>query len=697
MNQNLFSGTLYQGAIAALLCNPLQSFADDEDLYGLSLQELVNVKIITNASLLTENTLTASATVDSVTRQHWQQQSARSLVDTLQHVPGVYTSYNLVANDAISIRGNSSSPGVRGISMQLDGVPLNGIIFSTALYHSEGFSLGLLEQVDVIRGPGSALYGADAFQGVISLTSRELEAGDAIAEFQYGGNDYQAATIASSQNLAEWKLSGIIDYRDSSADISYDYGNTLIDQDLQYSRSVDFEREISSAMVKVSRAINNHWQFDSSYVKNQQDRFDVRHLGPDIENAEQSPERTTVDDFDNHSSLELLQARVKGQLDNGLNLSVQAYTWDADWRWGVIQPAMVNTFKQEYRETRDGLIAYIKRDDKTRALNWSAGLEYAKHDNKRDRLGVGFKGYQTEPVTDTGWPVINAGEGYDRHVRSVFSELRYAINEQWLVNLGGRGDNYSDFDTQWSPRAGIIFQPDNSSAIKVLYGQAFRAPAINEINYKPSDSRGFTLGNEDITPETVDTYELVLMKSTTQQSVELVGYYTEIEDGIIRQPIPDNTLNQFSYYNTAKIRSTGAELKYAYHWQHAKSNIAIAYADSKDTGNEISLDAYPRWMIDWGMSYEWSGQQLELTLNSRIMLDRKAYQRTSTTLSPSDLDNYVRFDLHLLKTINPHWELSLDILNLQDRDNNTVGQIGINETSIPEDGITPWLGLRYSY
>ena len=127
------------------------------------------------------------------------------------------------------------------------------------------------------------------------------------------------------------------------------------------------------------------------------------------------------------------------------------------------------------------------------------------------------------------------------------------------------------------------------------------------------------------------------------------------------------------------------------------SQIAVSYADSEDQGSGIKLDAYPQWMIDWGLGYSWPASQLEISINSRHMLDRKAYQRTSLEQSPSELNNYSRFDFHLMKTINEHWKFSLDVTNFLDRDDNVEGQIGVNETRIPEDGITTWLGVRYSY
>jgi outer membrane receptor protein involved in Fe transport len=685
-------------SLAFLAITP--AFSDDSvgiDLFSLSLEQLLNIEVVTVSSMLQENSFTASATVDSVSRKEWQQQGGRFLVDTLQHVPGVYTSYNLVANDAISIRGNSSSPGTRGIAMRFDGVPLNGMIFSTALYHAEGFSLGLLDKVDIIRGPGSALYGADAFQGVISLKSRELQADDTLVEIKYGGDAYSAANLAMARNFNGWKVTAVIDTRDANSDIEYDYGNSVVDKNLQYSRSVDFEREISSGLVKVNKAFANDWHFDASYLNNRQDRYDVRRLGPGLPDPLITPNRTIYDDFDNSSALELVQAKFTGQISNEIELSMQAYSWDADWRWGVVNPSMINIFRQEYRETRDGFIGTIKNDNANQSLNWSAGIEHSNQTDKRDRLGVGFKGFTFAPVTDTGWPVINNGEGYTRYVTSGFGELRYNMSRQWLLNLGLRADDYSDFDRQWSPRLGIIYQPQSSTAIKLLYGSAFRAPAINEINYEPSPSIGFTLGNEAIKPEIVHNYELIFMKSTAMQSFELAVYYTVIHDGIVRQPIADSPLDQFTYFNTAELKSKGAEFKYGIQWNNVTNNIAVSYADAEDKGSNISLDAYPEWMIDWGLGYSWPDSQLEMSINSRLMLNRKAYQRTSLEQSPSELDNYSRFDFHLMKTMFKRWQFSLDVTNLLDRNNNVEGQIGVNETRIPEDGITTWLGVKYSY
>jgi outer membrane receptor protein involved in Fe transport len=138
----------------------------------LSLEDLLNPTVFTATK--SARTLEQTPSIVSVfRREDIDRLGVRQLIDLLRFVPGFYeVSSQLERNFAI--RGiHASSPS--HFVVLLDGLPLNDFLFSSA--SPESLSLEFAERVEIIRGPGSAIYGANALMGVINVITRKPEEG----------------------------------------------------------------------------------------------------------------------------------------------------------------------------------------------------------------------------------------------------------------------------------------------------------------------------------------------------------------------------------------------------------------------------------------------------------------------------------------------------------------------------------------
>lgn len=106
------------------------------------------------------------------------------------------------------------------------------------------------------------------------------------------------------------------------------------------------------------------------------------------------------------------------------------------------------------------------------------------------------------------------------------------IKKTLYLLAGGRVDDYSDVGTQSTPRGGLIYLPTEKTSVKALYGRAFMSPAASALYGQP----GFSEGNKDLKPETIDTYELVMMYKEKKGKVSLNGFYSSWKNGIILIP-----------------------------------------------------------------------------------------------------------------------------------------------------------------
>ena len=138
-----------------------------------SLEELLNVEIISTASKFSQEVTHAPASITIITADEIRYYGHRTLADVLRTVRGLYTSYDR----------NYSYIGVRGFSqpgdyntrvlLLVDGHRLNDAVYDQAPIGTDfPIDVSLIERVEIIRGPGSSLYGTSAFFGVINVITR---------------------------------------------------------------------------------------------------------------------------------------------------------------------------------------------------------------------------------------------------------------------------------------------------------------------------------------------------------------------------------------------------------------------------------------------------------------------------------------------------------------------------------------------
>lgn len=140
-----------------------------DDLLDLSLEQLMQLEVRV-ASRIPTNSLNAASSVYVVPESAWESRGARNVSDVLATIPGVAIVPSLAGADAFAIRGYTRSTSLLGVLLSWDDVPLNDLFRGAPTLNLPGLNLGAIDEMQVIEGPGSALYGSDAFHGVVALT-----------------------------------------------------------------------------------------------------------------------------------------------------------------------------------------------------------------------------------------------------------------------------------------------------------------------------------------------------------------------------------------------------------------------------------------------------------------------------------------------------------------------------------------------
>ncbi len=625
-----------------------------EMLLTLSLEELFKTPI-TSTSYFSEQSLDVASTVSVINKKDWEKRGARRLNDAYQHLPSVVSLPNFLAQDSVRIRGYAISDA-RGIATLWDGVSVNTFNLGTANVDRPNIQLNTLDSIEVTRGPGSALYGADAFHGVVALKSFESDTNQQDVIARLASNGFYSAGYNGSHKLG------------SKSRLNLSLASSgQPDQDIKYTTSTGSgEREYNyQSTTFVAKFLSNpsaNWSYKIGFYYDDNDSNNFQGEG-----GNGSLPNNDVSSVD--GDLLMLKGDVKYKISNNKDFSLQVYSWVQN----KLYERPVNSTRDiriNGKETRQE--AQLVYRDKNFAGNTELTTALARRkDIIKEQHRVIFNSSTT--FVDADLPFV----GVTRTINSFFADGKTHLdNSNWIYRYGFRLDDYSDFGTQFTPRLGVIYMLDKQAALKLLYGASFRAPTAVEVGGTP-----FIAGDPNIQPEELDTYELVYLRQSKKSKFEVVLFHTDLKNGI------SNIAGQ--YTNISRSESDGLELSYTSRFKRLLVESSVSYVKSKDLTNNAEYKAFPKTILNLGIGYQFS-DGWSTYVNNRAHLG--AYETTQTTAAK--LKDYWRLDINVTKSLQEKLKLFLNVRNALDRQNYLPSLVD-QEGGIPEDGISVDLGVQY--
>lgn len=508
----------------------------------LSLEELMDIKVDTvyGASKFQQKVTEAPSSITIITADEIEKYGYRTLSDVLQSVPGFY-----VTNDR-----NYSYVGVEGISrptdynthllIMIDGHRINDNVFNGAYVGTEAIlDVDLIERVEIIRGPGSSLYGTNAFLGVINIITkrgRDLKGAEVSADAgslqTYRGRATYGQQYASGLELL---VSGT--YYDSK-------GNRQL-----------FFPEFNSVSTNngIAQDVDTD-QFHSSFLSASYRDFTLR--AGYVSREKHIPTSSFGTVFDDPRT-ETTDARAYADLQ---------YHHPFGDAWEVKARGFYDWYKYDgvfiYDHSGAGIPPYTVNHDFARGDWWGFDLSVSRRVAERHHLTLGTEEtFNTKQVLGNYdqtpyFPYLSARHSSTQS--SVYLQDEFAIRKNLLLSAGVRYDQYSTFGGTLNPRLGLIFSPQENTDVKILYGQAFRAPDDFELHYS-APSLSFE-PSPNLHPETIKTTEVVFEKYFWQHaSLSASGFYNRIDHLISQATDPANGLIHFANLNG--VRGKGLEFE----------------------------------------------------------------------------------------------------------------------------------------
>tara|TARA_B100000446_G_scaffold115511_1_gene107740 strand:+ start:78 stop:1952 length:1875 start_codon:yes stop_codon:yes gene_type:complete len=471
--------------------------------------------------------------------------------------------------ESLSSGGPGSTNGifVRGGNTDHTLVLVDGVRMSSATNGStsvELIDLSNVESIELVRGPASSLYGADALSGVLQIITKDSQEEKLSIRADYGSQDWAKTSVRGSggNDTTTWSLGlshetfNDFDRREIDGFSNGDddnYRNSQLSASLRHQWSESVQTKVSYQLNKGESERDNACK-NSSYAEvNCLPYSDHRQELLNIESYWQ---------FDDSLSLKAQIARSVDVTENGDDVALASEVSGTD--------SYFKTTKDTYL-----LQANYELSNEVQAI---VGAEYY---NDRVKSSSDFLATSRENMA---W----------------FSQLVFSFGKV-DAQLGFRNDDNEAFGTHNTQSVAVGYQLSDSSKLIASWGTAFRAPTFNDL-YWPEDP--FGIGNLELTPEESENMELAYKFRHQGHSLSAAIFKNRIDGLIDWAPVdPNNFFGQWTPSNLADVRIKGFEFEYGYVTGALSANVNYSWTDADDLANDDRLKNRARRIFNADLSY----------------------------------------------------------------------------------------------
>ncbi len=600
-------------AVFLLFC-AVNAVADDfKDFAELDLEEMLNTEI-TTASRTSQKLYEAPNAVYVITEEEIKRSGAVDLPDLFRMVPGV---------DVVSIYGNSYGVSARGFNerfaqrmlMMIDGRSIYTTFFGGVFWEDEEVFLEDIKRIEVIRGPGATLWGANSVNGVINIITKDPEDDQGIMLTSKAGSKYYRDNVFRYSDSVSEALSFSITggYREDEG-----------------TRGVHDFRRVPKATGRLK------YRFSEDSVLNVFAGVNESVLGLDV--TKYQPRTDTVV----RSNYQMLRWEYRLSLTS--QFQIQAY------HGSFVTHSKDNSILIE-EDKYDVEIQHSFALGRINQIIWGANYRNTRVDSNL-----------LLPETDQD----NLAGFFVQDEIDILDNLKFILGIKYEKNSFTGGD--------YSPRGSVLYSPWPDHHFRFAVSRAFRTPSFVENSFSivktlPSPLAFIPLarvnGNEDLEPERMTAFEIgyrSILFNTIALNIEL--YYNEmdrvVENVVTRKmwPLKISWDNEFNVI--AKGIEIAADLPLT-PWWTLKANYTFQEVEYKRLNNDVP--GTPKHKFNLGSSFVFQNG-FSLNMTAHYVDDTKWKGLTGNV----KVDKYVRFDVRASqKLFSDKLELSLTGQNLLDK------------------------------
>lgn len=599
--------------MAALSVTAFSGWAQDTSDTRSDSSANSNDDVVVTASRFAQPVSTVLAPTDIVTRDDIDRWQAKTLNDVMRRLPGVDISQygGMGQSSSLFIRGTNSSH----VLILIDGIRLNqaGVSGSSDLSQ---IPISLVQKVEYIRGPRSAVYGSDAIGGVVNIiTTREKNGTDLTAGI--GSNGYQTYDTSTQQALGEntvVTLAGNYTYTkgfDVKANLPDIYDNPAqTDRDGFMSKSLfgSLQHTFSDYVSGFVRGYgyDNRTDYDGNYL--------YGNILPDTR-------------------------------------QLYSQTWDSgfDFKYGDFASRIVGSYghSKDYNyDPKYGQYAESATldDIKQYNLQWANTVTVGK-----GNIGGGVDWQKQTTAPGTSY----VADGYEQRNTGIYATALQAFGD---VTLEGalRSDDNSQFGQHETWQSSVAWEFVDGYRFIASYGTAYKAPNLGQLY-------GY-YGNANLSPEESKQWEGAFEGLTESISWRVSGYRNDIDNLIDYDSVAE------LYYNIGKANIKGVEATASFDTGMLTHHVGYDYLDARNSKTGAALPRRAKQQVKYEL--DWSVYNLDWAVTYQYIGER--YDTNSNTKQKVKMGGVSLWDIAASYPVTSHLTVRGRIANLLDKDYETA-------------------------
>lgn len=502
--------------------------------YSLAQEVSVDETVVVTANRFEQPLSEAIVSTTVISKQEIEETQAKSLVDVLKRVPGVEVTQS-------GGRGHSASVFMRGFNSKqvlflVDGVRINSAAGGISFNH---IPVGIIERVEVIKGPGGALYGSDAVAGVINVITSSSESNEgSVVSIGVGSDAQKEANFSTTRifsNDGVLKLAGGFEETDGydikDPETGLDYGYESQNLFASYAHTINDEF-VGSVSVRWYDSLTEYDSFGKNYgySENLSITADVQYNSGKLSSTLRANQQAI-------ENLDYTQAQGK----------------DNAWT------------KKEIDLTS---VQFLNQYEFTETFSVGAGADWRREKLDDDALSYGS-------------PDKLAGESRDTTGLYLSSDLRLGS-----LQLTGsvRHDKHDSYDehTTWS--VGSRYHLTESHSFRAALGTSFKAPSYSDLT-----------NNEDLEPEEAISREIGYTGEFESFTLDVTAYDNDVDNLIIWYE------GSPWYPKNVDAELKGIEITGSFNTWFVHHTLVAEFKDHQDSaGNKLAkrADENYKWLMD---------------------------------------------------------------------------------------------------
>lgn len=633
----------------------------EKDITRLDIEQLMEIEVesVYGASKFEQKVTEAPSSISVITASDIKQYGYRTLADALQSVRGFYVSgdesYGYLGSRGFLRPGDYNTRFL----LLINGHRVNDNIYDTANIGNElPLDIDLVEKIEIIRGPGSSIYGSNAFFGVINIVTRN-------------GN-----------NIKGMEISGEVSrYRAHKERVTY--GNKIANgPEMLLSVSHLAGKGQSFYFKEYDSPETNYGKADSNNREKSGNAFmNLRYKGFSLEGS-----------YVSRSKENIIGTFGTNFNDNRTDITDQRGYIDARYAKdiGLSTKLSVKAFYDYYHYEGDYIYENVLNKDFSTGKWWGTGAEISTMLGEKHKFIAGFE-YQDnirqwQRTYDENPYMSYLNDDRSSYSYAFYAQDQFSIFNNLIINAGVRYDHYKVFGDTVNPRVGIIYNPWKRTTLKFLYGMAFRAPNAYELYY--GDGGNTQKANPDLNPEKIQTYEIVAEQYFKHYRFAASAFYYRMKDMIGQQTDPVDNLIVFRNIDEAESKGIGFEMQGK--WKHVEGQINYSYQHTTD-GNGRQLTNSPKHLAALNVRIPIMGEQLSTGIEVRYIGPRKTLAGKYT--GGGATANVTFLSREIIKGL----EVSGSIYNLLDKKICDPASGEFRQDTIPREGRSGRIKIVYRF